>query len=472
MIKHIVIIGGGPAGYVGAIHAATHGAKVTLVEAAEIGGTCLNQGCIPTKTLVATCSLLEKIHHAAKFGIQIEGSVIPRWEAIKSNMNKTVNILTGGVRALLADRKVTTISGLAHITNRQSVFVEGNGEVNGDFILVCTGSHAVRPSDFPFDDERVVTSDELLRWKTLPRSLAIVGDGVIACEFAFIMNTLGVDVTVIGMGKDPLPRLDHEISALIGREMRKKKIRFVGNSTVRALNLNSRSVTVECDGSLNVEAERVLVAVGRRPNTSALGLDTIRLKTGAFGELPVDEYMRSQFPSIYAAGDVNGRVLLAHAASAQARVAVDHMLGLAPRKINARDIPLAVFTSPEIGCVGLTENEAKNMGIDVRCGTFNLRGLGKAQAMGELSGMVKVVAEAQTGRLLGLHIVGAHASDLVHEGAIVLRQAGTVEDLEHTIHAHPTLAEGIQEAAEDVFGHAIHKILQKKEEENLGITSG
>jgi dihydrolipoamide dehydrogenase len=464
MIKHIVVIGGGPAGYVGAIHAATHGAKVTLIEAAEIGGTCLNQGCIPTKTLVATCSLLEKMRHSANFGIQLEGKAIPRWEAMKNNMNKTVNTLTGGVRTLLADRGVTSISGFAHISGPQSVMVEGHGEVNGDFILVCTGSHAVRPSAFPFDDEYIVTSDELLQWETLPRSLVIVGDGVIACEFAFIMNTLGVDVTVIGMGKNPLPTLDHEISALIGYEMRKKKIRFVGNSAVRALNLNAGSVTAECDGDIIVEAERALVAVGRRPNTSALGLDAIGLKTGALGELPVDEYMRSQFSTIYAAGDVTGRVLLAHAASAQARVAVDHMLGLAPRKINDRDIPLAVFTSPEIGCVGLTENEARNMGINVRCGAFNLRGLGKAQAMGELSGMVKVVAEAQTGRLLGLHIVGAHASDLVHEGAIVLRQAGTVEDLEHTIHAHPTLAEGIQEAAEDVFGHAIHKILPKRYE--------
>lgn len=464
MSKHIVIIGGGPAGYVGAIHAATHGAKVTLVEAAEIGGTCLNQGCIPTKTLVATCALLEKIRHAANVGIQLEGNAIPRWDAMKSHMHKTVNTLTGGVRALLADRGVLSISGLARMSGSQSVTVEGHGEIGGDFILLCTGSHAIRPPAFPFDDEQVVTSDELLRWKTLPRSLVIVGDGVIACEFAFVMNTLGVEVTVIGMGKSPLSTLDHEISALIGYEMRKKKIRFVGNSRVSALHLNGGTVTAACDGDITVEAERALIAVGRRPNTSALGLETIGLRTGASGELPVDECMRSQSPHIYAAGDVTGRVLLAHAASAQARLAVDHMLGLAPRKINERNIPLAVFTSPEVGCVGLTENEARHMGIDVRCGTFNLRGLGKAQAMGELSGMVKVVAEAQTGRLLGLHIMGAHASDLVHEGAIVLHQGGTVEDLEHTIHAHPTLAEGIQEAAESVFGHTIHKVLPKREE--------
>ena len=467
MSKHIVIIGGGPAGYVGAIHAATQGAKVTLVEAAEIGGTCLNQGCIPTKTLVATCALLEKIRHAANVGIQLEGNAIPRWDAMKSHMHKTVDTLTGGVRALLADRGVISISGLARMSGPQSVMVDGHGEISGDFMLLCTGSHAMRPSAFPFDGEQIVTSDELLRWETLPRSLVIVGDGVIACEFAFIMNTLGVEVTVIGMAKSPLSTLDHEISALMGYEMRKRKIRFVGNSAVRALSLHAGSVTAACDGDIAVEAERALVAVGRRPNTSALDLGSIGLKTGASGGIPVDEYMRSQFPRIYAAGDVTGRVLLAHAASAQARLAVNHMLGLAPRKINERNIPLAVFTSPEVGCVGLTENEARHMGIDVRCGTFNLRGLGKAQAMGELSGMVKVVAEAQTGRLLGLHIIGAHASDLVHEGAIVLRQGGTLEDLEHTIHAHPTLAEGIQEAAESVFGHAIHKILPKREESRI-----
>lgn len=470
MSKHIVIIGGGPAGYVGAIHAASHGAKVTLVEAMEIGGTCLNQGCIPTKTLVSTCALLEKMRHAATVGIQLEGNAIPHWNAMKGHMHKTVNTLTGGVRALLADRGVVSIAGLAQMSGPRAVMVEGHGEVSGDFVLLCTGSHAIRPTAFPFDETRVVTSDELLRWETLPRSLVIVGDGVIACEFAFIMNTLGVEVTVIGMGKSPLLTLDHEISALIGYEMRKKKIRFVGNSRVNALRLNADTVTAECDGNISVEADRALVAVGRRPNTSALGLDTIGLRTGASGEIPVDEYMRSQSPNIYAAGDVTGRVLLAHAASAQARLAVDHMLGLAPRKINERNIPLAVFTSPEVGCVGLTENDARHMGIDVRCGTFNLRGLGKAQAMGELSGMVKVVAEAQTGRLLGLHIIGAHASDLVHEGAIVLHQGGTVEDLEHTIHAHPTLAEGIQEAAESVFGDAIHKMLQKRTEKQKDIS--
>lgn len=462
MSKHIVIVGGGPAGYVGAIHAATHGAKVTLIEASAIGGTCLNLGCIPTKTLVATCGVLEKLRHAHSIGIRLDGDPVPNWDAIKAHMNKTVNNLTGGVRALLADRGVTSVSGFARMTGPQSVVVEGIGEINADYILLCTGSHPIRPAAFPFDDNQIVTSDELLHWQTLPQSLLIVGDGVIACEFAFVMNTFGVDVTLVGMGRNPLPMLDHEISALVGYEMRKRKIRFLGNSAVRALHRDAGYVTAECEGDISIKAERALVAVGRRPNTAGLGLESIGLNTGKAGALPVDDCMRSQVSTVYAAGDVTGRVLLAHAASAQARVAIDHMLGKDWRRIDERLIPLAVFTAPEIGCVGLTENQAREAGIDASCGSFNLRGLGKAQAMGELSGVIKIVAENGSRRLLGLHIIGVHASDLVHEGAIILRHGGTVEDLEHTIHAHPTLAEGIQEAAESVFGNATHSLLKRE----------
>lgn len=456
MPDHIVILGGGPAGYVAALHASGLGARVTLIDASGLGGTCLHRGCIPTKTLVSSCSLLDQLKTASRFGIEVS-AVAASWPGVLDNVRRVVNTMANGVVGLLNNRKVEVISGQAKLTDCHSVHVDGHGTITGDLILICAGSRPARPKAFPFDGERVVTSDDLLQWNSLPASLTIIGEGIIACEFAFIFNSLGVKVTVVGLEERPAPLLDADISSVLAREMRKKGIQFFGGAPVEEIAVNDTGVTVVQKDRAAMVADRALVCVGRVPNTDGLSLAAAGVNTGPRGEILVDDFMRTNVPSIYAAGDVTGRVMLAHAASAQGKLAVEHMLGLSPMAIDEASIPWAIFTSPEIGCVGLTEQEAKKRGIDVRCGTFDMRGLGKAQAMGELAGMTKIVADANTGRILGAHIMGAHATDIVHEAVVAIQQGMLVQDLARAVHAHPTLSEAIVEAADDVFGHAIHK---------------
>jgi len=458
--KHLVVIGAGPAGYVAALRAAAMGCQVTLIEAKEIGGTCLHRGCIPTKTLVFSCALLDKFRHAQLFGLSLRGEVFPDWQALRQRIDNVVGTLAKGLNGLLADRKVRLVNGRAQLADNRRIKVEGHGEFCADFVLICTGSKPSRPAMFPFDGSLVATSDDVLKWETLPQSLVIVGEGVIACEFAFAFSTLGVEVTVVGLERRPLPMIDAEISVIVAREMRKRKIRFLGGNAVEGISIRHGRAEVMIQGGATVSADRALVCVGRVPNTQDLGAHEAGLTIGKRGEIVVDDLMRTNLSGVYAAGDVTGRTMLAHAASGQGKLAVNHMLGLPVTPLNESTIPWAIFTLPEIGCVGLSEEAARNRGIDIRCGRFDLRGLGRAQATGELTGMVKVVAESKTGQLLGVHMIGAHASELIHPAVIALQRGAQIEELFEAIYAHPTLSEAIPEAAEDVFGQATHKLLK------------
>lgn len=463
MSRHIAIIGGGPAGYVAASHAAAKGARVTLIDPNPLGGTCLHRGCIPTKTLVEVCNLLDKIRRADAYGLNRQGTITADWPSLRDKAGQVIGMLGRGIDGLMADRKVDHLRGLGRIVDGRTVAVEGFGTLEADAILISTGSSPIRPAPFLVDGQAIATSDDLLRWDTLPRSLLVVGDGVVACEFAFILQTLGVEVTLAAMGERPLPFLDEEIATVVLREMRKRGIEFLGGATVERLEVKNGQVAAYAGGSPLASAERALVAVGRQANSQGMGLEEAGVILGQRGEISTDGYMRTSLDGLYAVGDVNGRLALAHAASAQARLAVDHALGLEATSLDESIIPWAVFTMPEIGTVGLTEQSARARGLSVSCGRFDLRGLGKAQAMGELTGMVKVVADRISGRLLGLHIIGAHASDMVHEGAVLLRQGATVHAITHTVHAHPTLSEAILEAAEDCLGQAVHKPMKQEQ---------
>lgn len=461
----MIIVGGGPAGYVGALHAVAHGLRVTLIEAGDVGGTCLHRGCIPTKTLAAACSLLERIRRARVFGIRVDGQVSAQWGDVRGRMGDVVGSLTKGVEGLLADRRVELVRGRARLVDAGTVEIEGSGRIRGDWILICTGSRPARPAVFAFDGLAISTSDDLLGWENLPSSVAIVGEGIIASEFAFVLRSLGVAVTMVGMETRPLPTLDRDVSAVIARELKRRKIVFLGGRRVEAVRITGSQVEIIGRDGPIASAERALVCVGRVPNTAGIGPERAGIRTGSRGEIAVNDYMRTSAPGVYAAGDVTGRVMLAHAASAQARLAVEHMLGLAARPIEENMIPWAIFTSPEIGCVGLSEDAAVTRGHSVSCGKFDLRGLGKAQAMDEMTGLVKAVADAATGRLLGVHIVGAHASDIIHEAVVAMHNGVTVKDLGSVIHAHPTLSEAVAEALEDVSGQAIHKPARKVTDE-------
>lgn len=470
MSKHLAIVGGGPAGYVAASHAAAEGARVTLIDPHPLGGTCLYRGCIPTKTLVEVCNLLNKMRQAESYGLRLSGTVEADWPAMRAKAGQVIDLLCGGINGLMADRKVTHIQARGRVVDGHHVEVPGHGVIAADAVLICTGSSPILPENFVADRARVATSDDLLKWDSLPKSLLIVGDGVVACEFAFIMNALGVQVSLAAMSERPLPFIDSDIATIVQREMRKRGIEFINKCQVERLESIPDGIIALADGKVVASAERALVAIGRRPNSHGLGLEEVGVAIGKRGEIITDDLMRTNLDGLYAVGDVNARLALAHAASAQARLAVDHALGKDPEPLDELAIPWAVFTMPEIGSVGLSEQLAIEKGHVVSIGRFDMRGLGRAQAMSELTGMVKVVADHVTSRLLGVHIIGAHASDIVHEAAVLIRQGATVHAITQTVHAHPTLSEAVLEAAEDALGQAVHKPLKHKKTHHADTT--
>ncbi len=460
---HVGIIGGGPAGYVAALYAAAEGAQVTLVEAGGMGGTCLQRGCIPTKRLVTVSHLLHKMHEAENYGIEIDGQPLPNWEKMNAGVTQMVAGIEKGLDGLMANRKINVIRSTAKpiASIKPTIELDDGERIVVDRLLICTGSTPHYPAAFPFNGTSVCTSDELWQWKELPESLIIVGEGVIACEFAFIFKAMNVDVTVLGMMDKPLPTMDKSISSSIHREMKKKKIRFKGGLPVTSLTQTSDGWKADSNGESLASAERVLVCTGRIPNTSGLDIEINNIECDSRGAVVVDEFMRTNKPNIYAAGDVIGGIMLAHAASAQAKVAIAHMLGIAGHTYDVNCIPSAVFTTPEVAAVGLTEAQAIEQGYEISIGNFDMRALGKAHAMGEISGGVKLIAESESRRLLGAHIVGANATEMIHEATLVITRRGTIDDITQTVHAHPTLSESVLEAAEDIFEQACHKPLKQ-----------
>ncbi|WP_081616995.1 dihydrolipoyl dehydrogenase [Thioalkalivibrio sp. ALJ2] len=452
---HLIILGAGPAGYAAALHAADGGMKVTLVGDDDLGGTCLQRGCIPTKTLVATCDLLHRLKAAAKLGITMGEPPKGDWTRLSSRMGEVISLNVKGIEALLRGRHVTTLPGRGVLTGDREVRV-AERTIKGDFVLLATGAVPIRPPSIPFDDRRIVTSDEALAWSDLPATLLVAGGGVIACELAFIFQTLGVEVTVVEMATRPIPMEDVESSGLIAREMKKRKIRFLGSTTIESLQVTEDGVACEVGGGSTITAERALVAFGRRAAGKELGLEALGVKLGRNGSVSVDPFLRTSLPGVYAAGDVTGQIQLAHAASAQAKRAVDHMLGRPVSILDPALIPRVTFTDPEVASIGMTEAQAREQ-HPVRTGSFQFRALGKAHALDALTGFVKVITDERDGRLLGVHIVGSHASELIHEAVVLMQQGANVRALTDAIHAHPTLSEAVFEAAEDALGHSIHK---------------
>lgn len=461
---HIGIIGGGPGGYVAALYAAANDAQVTLIEKSGMGGTCLQRGCIPTKRLVATSHLLQKIREAERYGIGLDSQPKPKWPEMRSGIEQLVNNIERDLRGLLANRKINIIQSAAKpiAGDKPAIQLADGEQIPVDRVLLCSGSGPHRPMAFPFDQPNLCTSDELWQWQDLPESLMIIGEGVIACEFALIFKSLGVDVSMLGMMAKPLPNMDQFISSTIVREMKKKKIHFKGGHAVTELKQKYAQWHAYAGENILASAERVLVCTGRVANTQDLQLSENKIQTGPGGAILVNEYMQTSSENIYAAGDVTGGIMLAHAASAQAKVAIAHMLGIKSHGYDVNSIPSAVFTTPEVAAVGLTEAQALEQGLDISIGRFDMRGLGKAHAMGEIAGGIKLVVDNGNHRLLGAHMVGANVTELIHEAALVISNQGRVEDIINTVHAHPTLSEAVLEAAEDAIGQACHKPLKQQ----------
>ncbi|NOY54105.1 MAG: dihydrolipoyl dehydrogenase [Deltaproteobacteria bacterium] len=460
MSEHVVIVGAGPGGYVAAIRAAQLGAEVTVVENDEVGGTCLNRGCIPTKALVYSAEALEMVRHARDYGVEVAGEVTYSLEAMMKRKDKVVSTQVKGIRSLFKSHKIRLIEGTGSLRDARTVTVQlregGTEDVAADRIILATGSRPANIPVFPLDGEKIISSDDALFLKKLPGTLLVIGAGVIGCEFAFILNALGVKITMVEMMPHAIPLVDEEITALLERELKKKKIKLYCDEKIESVKENGEGKMVASLASgKEIITDQVLVSIGRTFNTDGLNLDAAGVKVGPRGNIEVNEKLETSVPGIYAIGDVTGGILLAHVASTEGIAAAENALGK-ESPVDYSVVPGAIFTMPEIGTVGLTEAQAREKGFDVAVGTFPYRGLGKSHAMGKITGMAKIVADAKTDRLLGMHILGAHASDIVQEGALVMKLGGTVRDLGDTIHSHPTLSEVVMETAHAVHGICIH----------------
>lgn len=459
MPLNLVVIGGGPGGYEAALEAAKLGAQVTLIEAAGLGGTCLHRGCIPTKTIRASAELLEKTRRLAEFGLSSDGPARPDMAAIMARKEQVVAVQEKGIEKLLANAKVELLRGRGRLAAPDLVRVElnqgGERELACDRVILATGS---RPLDLPgleCDGRLVLNSDHALQLERIPASLAVIGGGVVGCEFACIMAALGSQVTVIEALDRllPIPSLDEQASKLILREMKKRKIKAHLGMVVKECAPGEKGVRLSLEASPLVEHKRppkpleltvdqVLVSVGRGLNSQGLGLEQAGVELGQRGEIKVNPHLQTTTTGVYAIGDVLGpsRPMLAHMASAEAKVAAANALG-GDRRPDYQVVPAVAFTFPEVAWVGLSTAQAAEQGIETRTHSYLFRQLGMSQALGEIAGQATLISRAEDGRLLGAFIVGAQAGELIHECALGLHLGATVEDIAQTIHAHPTLSE-------------------------------
>lgn len=455
----LAILGAGPGGYVAAIKAAQLGAQVTVIEETEVGGTCLNRGCIPTKSLVASSEMLAKARELKDFGIELKGEIIPNLSKIIERKNKIVNTQVKGIRYLLKSWGITLKEGRGAFQSPSEIGVtlkDGSKDiVTADKIIIATGSQPSQIAAFPFDGDRIISSNDAINLTDIPNSLLIVGAGVIGCEFACIFKELGSEVSIVEMLPRAVATEDTEISELLERELKKKKIKLYTNVKIERVDVKDDGVHALLSDRKEIFAEKVLVSIGRALNSDGIGLETIGINKGIRSEIIVNEKMETNVAGIYAIGDVIGGLLLAHVASKEGITAAKNAMG-GDEKIDYSVVPAAIFTSPEIASVGLREYQAVEKGIKVRTGHFQFRSLSKAHVVGEIAGFIKIVSDEASDRILGVHIIGPHASDIIHEAAIAIKKGMKTRDIAETIHAHPTLSEGLMEAAEDVHGEAIH----------------
>ncbi len=453
----MVVLGAGPGGYVAAIRAAQLGATVCLIERDVVGGTCLNRGCIPSKALIHSAALWKRAREGAAFGVTASNWAFD-WGKAQARKNEVVSFQVKGVHTLLGAAKVEFKQGTGSLVDARTVSISANGTVEtvtAKAIIIASGSEPAGIPGVHIDGERVLTSTEALQLSELPRTFLIVGGGVIGMEFASMLSTLGTQVTVVEMLPQILAMEDPMLVRVLQGALQKQGAVFHVNTKVEKVEISPSGVRVQVSGGTNLEAERVLVATGRALNSQRIGLEAAGVKVER-GAILVNERMETSVPGLYAIGDVTGISLLAHVASMQGLVAAANAIG-GRATMDYSAIPNCIYTDPEIASVGLSEPQAKAQGRAVKVGRFNFAALGKAMCIGETAGMVKVVADGETDGVLGVGIVGPHATDLIAEGVLAIRHGLTARQVAESIHAHPTLPEAIGEAMHDVHGQAIHK---------------
>ena len=457
--KHIAILGAGPGGYVAAIRAAQLGAKVTIIENRALGGVCLNWGCIPSKALLSVVELGEKLKKAHDLGLQLSQLPVYVPEQMVARKNRVVGGLVNGIATLLKQWGVSHVQGTGRLVNDRTVRVSlADGtetSVQAEGIVIATGSSSQALPMFPVDGYDIMTSQDALEIPRIPDRLLIVGGGVEGCEFASLYAGLGSQVTVVEILPRVLPSEDDEISAFIERELKKRRVRIIVGNSVKSVAKTDAGIASELADGERLDCDAIIVSVGRRCNTNGIGLEEAGVKLGDQGEIEVDDHLETNVPGVYAIGDVVGKAMLAHVASAQGKVAADNLVGN-PKTMNYDVVPAGIFTLPEIGRVGLTEGQIRERGIVPNIGRFRYGALGKAHAVGDTVGLVKILADPKTDRVLGAHLVGTHAADLVHQAALAMQLNAKAQDVASMIHAHPTHTEALMEAFEDVEGKAVH----------------
>ncbi|MBI2939505.1 MAG: dihydrolipoyl dehydrogenase [Chloroflexi bacterium] len=463
----IVVVGGGPGGYVAAIRGAQLGARVVLIERENLGGTCLNWGCIPSKALIESAERYQALQHAGDFGLST-GQVGFDFAAVHARKTRIVKQLRTGVEGLVRGNGITLLKGTGSFLDRTRLSVrmaDGAGEdVRARKVIIASGSIEARPPIEGIDSPGVMTSREALQLEQVPRSIIIVGGGPVGVEFATVYNAFGSQVTVVEMMPTLLPLSDADLGKALAQAFTKRGMNVRVDTRVNRIAPHEQGYAVSIESSAGAEtltAEKVLNAVGRVPYTEGLGLERIGVALSRRA-IKVDAAMRTNLPDVYAIGDVvGGPYRLAHVGATEGEVAVEHALGQ-PSEMDYRAVPEPIFCSPQVAGVGMTEQRAAEAGHPVKVGRFPWAANSKALSSGETEGFVKVVCEAQYGQILGVHIIGPHATDLIAEAALAINLESTVEDLAKTIHAHPTLPEAVRESALAAGERAVHVLMRKR----------
>ena len=454
----LIVVGGGPAGYYAAIRGSQLGAKVAIVEKSEFGGTCLNVGCIPTKTYLKNAEILDGLKIAANRGINLAST------DYSIDMDKTVDFkntvvktLTGGVRSLLKANKVTIFNGLAKVNPDKTVHI-GSEIIKGRKIILATGSKVSRINIPGIDSPRVLTSDEILDLREIPKSLVVMGGGVVGIELGLVWASYGVEVTVIEMADRIIPAMDKEISQELQKILTKKGMTIKTNVGVSEIIDETSHLSLKLTNGETIQADKALLSIGRVPQMK--GLENLGLEMDG-NRIKVNDYQETSIPGIYAPGDVNGQKMLAHAAYRMGEVAAENALSGNHRKAKLKYTPAAVYTHPEVAMVGLTEEAAREQYGDILIGKSSFFGNGRAIASNEARGFVKVIADSKYHEILGVHIIGPAAAELINEAATIMENELTVDDVAQAIHGHPTFSENMYEAFLDTIGQAIHNMPKK-----------
>lgn len=454
----LVVLGAGPGGYVAAIRAGQLGMKTAVVERDNVGGICLNWGCIPSKALLRNAEVVRLMRHAADFGISFDN---PRYDfgAAIDRSRQVVKRLTGGVGFLLKKNGVEQVKGTGVLQDRNTISVKESGQtLSARNVIIATGARGRALPNVPIDGKVVITSREALELRDAPSRVVIVGGGAIGVEFADVYHAYGAEVTIVELLPRLIPLEDEEMSQHLERAFKRQGIGFMTGARVNGVEVNGGEARVAIsvgNAESTIECDRVLVAIGVRPNSEGIGLESVGVALDR-GSIVIGDHMETNVPGVYAIGDVTGKLALAHVASAQGVTAVEAIAGMAPPKLDYVQMPRATYCRPQIASIGLTEAQAREQGRSVKVGKFPFSASGKALAMGEAEGLVKLVVDAEVGEVLGAHMIGAEVTELLGELALTKILEGTTTELGWAVHPHPTVSEMIKEAALAAEGQAIH----------------